>query len=140
MRISIGADHRGYELKDRLIKNFSSVEWDDVGMYSSDRVDYPVVSKKICENILSGASDQGILICWSGVGMSMAANRNKGIYAALCWCEDIARLAKEDDGANLLVLPAGFLDLQGAAAIFNVWMEAKFKWGIYFDRLQLIDQ
>lgn len=139
MMITIGSDHRGYELKSEIIKHFSDLQWLDVGTDSKDRVDYPFFAKKVCRNILNGKSSLGILICGSGVGMSIAANRFKEIYAALCWNEDVAKSAKADDNANILVLPADFVLAKDAFAIIKAWLYTEFKGDIYQKRLELID-
>src|SRR5690349_2241095 len=111
MKISIGCDHRGFHLKKKVIETFTSataypLSWNDVGTHSLERTDYPFFAQKLCKSIIEKETSFGILICGSGLGMVMAANRFKNIYAALCWNESIARMAYEDDGANVLVLTA----------------------------------
>jgi len=137
--ISIGSDHRGFELKKKIIENFKEFKFIDVGADSSERSDYPVFAKKVCKNILDGKADLGILICGSGVGMSIAANRFKKIYAALCWNAEVAMNAKVDDGANVLVLPADYVSTQDAFEIFKIWVANVFQGGIYQKRLDMID-
>ena len=145
MMISIGSDHRGFDLKTKIIQGFDlaesvSVEWLDVGTYSEQRVDYPIFAKKVCKNILDGKTDLGVLICGSGIGMAIAANRFKNIYAAPCWNKDIARLARQDDGANIITLPANFISEQEAFNIIAAWLEAKFKGAEYQRRLEMVDK
>lgn len=140
MKISIGSDHRGFELKKNIIKKFINVDWLDVGTNSKLRVDYPVFAKKVVNNILNNSVEFGILICSSGIGMSIAANRYQRIYAALCWNKDIAKASKRDDRANILVLPADFVSLDIAYEIIRVWFSSKFKGGRYEKRLDMIDQ
>jgi ribose 5-phosphate isomerase B len=140
MKISIGADHRGFALKTNIIEHGEEHEWLDVGTYSEQRTDYPIFSRRVCEDILSGNAECGIVLCGSGVGASIAANRFRGIYAALCWSVAIARLAKEDDNANVLVLPADFVTPDLALSIIDVWLKAEFKGGIYQRRLEMIDE
>ena len=139
MKISIGSDHKGYELKGEIINHFSDFEWLDVGTDSTVRANYPVYAKKVCENILNSNVDYGILICGSGIGMSIAANRFNGIYAALCWNTDVAKLAKSDDKANVLVLPAEFISTDDVFVIIKVWIDTEFKGGIYQERLDLVN-
>lgn len=139
MKISIGADHRGYALKNYLIEHESSYQWHDVGAFSSERSDYPLFAQDVCSDFLKGRAERGVLICGSGVGMSIAANRHPGIYAAVCWDERSARIAREDDGVNVLVLPADFIDFQQATSVFRSWISATFKGGRYQERLMLID-
>jgi len=139
MKISIGADHRGFKLKNAIVDQFADIEWLDVGTDSKDRTDYPEYARHVCENILQGKSELGILICGSGIGISIAANRYKKIYAALCWGQDIARVAREDDLANVLVLPADFVSTEQAFEIVEGWLSAEFKAGEYQERLDMID-
>ena len=137
MKIIIGSDHRGYDFKEAIKNKFDVYEWIDVGTDSADkRVDYPVFAKKACEIL---GPDRGILICGSGVGISIAANRFPGIYAALCWSPDVARAAREHDNANVLVLPSDFIDVPEAISIVEVWIQTEFLGGRYQDRLDMID-
>lgn len=140
MKISIGADHRGYALKAEIVKHFSEYQWRDVGAHSSERSDFPVYAKKVCLDILEHQADMGIFVCGSGTGPSISANRFKGIYAALCWNEEIARLAKEKCGANLLILPADYLASDQAFRTIQAWLGAVFQGGVYQERLTMIDQ
>lgn len=140
MKISIGSDHRGFELKTRIIKNLRNVSWLDVGTTTKERTDYPIFAKKVCKNVLDAEVERGILICSSGIGMSIAANRFPGIYAALCWNVEIATSATQDDNANILVLPADFLEVKSAYRIINVWLHTDFKGGRYQKRLKMIDR
>ena len=139
MRISIGADHRGFALKSFLINYFKDCQWIDVGTNSQDRIDYPPFAQKVCHDVLEGRADCGIVICGSGIGVSIAANRFKGIYAALCWDPEVARHAREYDGANVLALPANFIETEIAIDIVNAWTCAEFKGGIYQKRLDMIE-
>lgn len=140
MKISIGADHRGFELKQAIIAHFGQHAWNDVGTHSSERTDYPAYAKEVCQEILRGDASCGILICGSGVGISIAANRFAGIYAALCWSVEIAERAKQHDGANVLVLPADFITHELAFAMIDAWFDATFKEGRYKERLLMIDK
>ncbi len=139
MKISIGADHRGVELKKKLIEHFTEIEWIDQGADNGDRPDYPIYARRVCSDVLDGKADYGILICGSGIGMSIAANRFNGIYAGLCWSVDVARLAKEDDGVNVLVLPVDFITSRQACEIVFSWLDATFKGGRYQERLEMLD-
>lgn len=138
-KISIGADHRGFATKQDIIKHLAQYSWNDVGTFSADRTDYPLYAKKVCLDILDGHSNSGVLLCATGIGMSMAANRFRGIYAALCWNSEIARLAREDDGANVLILPSDYVSTQEAFRIIEAWLGATPKDGVYKNRLQMID-
>lgn len=140
MKIAIGSDHRGYQLKSYLMQIFSEYIWLDEGSFDEQRTDYPAYAFKVCGVMQAGSVDHGILICGSGIGMAIAANRVRGIYAALCWNEAVAKVARAHDGANVLVLPADFITLEQAAAITKVWLNTTFLGGRYQERLTLIDQ
>jgi len=140
MKITIGSDHRGYDLKEQIKQAFSDVEWIDVGTDNgNDRFDYPIVAKKVCANVLTGQSDRGILLCGSGVGVSIAANRYPKIYAALCWSPEVATAAREHDNANILVLPADYLSVGEGIAIVKSWLNAQFLGGRYQMRLEMLE-
>ena len=139
MKISIGADHRGFALKEYIKQTISEVSWIDVGAYDTQRSDYPFFAQKVCKELLAGNAQAGVLICASGVGMAIAANRYKKIYAAVCSTPEMAQAAKEDDGINILVLPSDFITHEQALAIINAWNSAIFKGGRYAERLELVD-
>ena len=143
MIIAIGSDHRGVEQKGHIKELFDipeiMLEWYDVGSYNPQRVDYPPYGIKVAQAVQDGKAEFGILLCGTGVGMSIVANRFKGVYAALVWNEELARKSKEDDNANILVLPADYISNDEALKIVNAWMKATFKGGVYQDRLDLID-
>lgn len=140
MNVSIGADHRGFKLKSFIINYFKEHHWLDVGTDSEERTDYPLFAQKVCHDVLERSADCGIVICGSGIGVSIAANRFKGIYAALCWDPEVARHAREYDGANVLALPANFVTPEVAVDIVNAWSGAEFKGGIYKKRLEMIEE
>lgn len=140
MNIVIGADHRGFVLKEQIKSILTEHDWYDVGTSDTKRTDYPIYANRVCDYMLQGKAEHGILLCGSGIGMAIAANRFKGIYAALCWNEEIARVAREDDGSNLLVLPSDFLSKDDAVRLVRVWLGALFKRGRYQDRLDMIDR
>ena len=144
MKIGIASDHKGFELKSQLIKSLFlpdfDIQWKDLGCASVDRCDYPPLAADLCKKLIAGKIEYGILICGSGVGMSIAANRFAGIYAALVWNEKVATMAKEADNANVLVLPAEFVSFAQAQEIIRDWIEAKFKGGRYKKRLDMIDE
>jgi ribose 5-phosphate isomerase B len=139
MKIVIGNDHRGFDLKNYLIEK-SSLDFIDIGSYSKERTDYPIYVKLACEKILAKEAQMGILICGSGAGMSIAANRFKDIYAALVWSQETAHLAKRDDNANVLILPADFISNEQALEMINIWISTEFSGGRYLERLKMIDE
>ena len=142
-KIVIGSDHRGFYLKQHLIglKNIGEheISWVSVGADSDEKTDYPLYAKKAVEKMRKKEADCGVLLCGTGVGMSIAANRFKGIFAALSWNEEIARRSKKEDGANVLVLPAGYLNNLQAVSIIQAWLDAEFLGGNYQNRLKQID-
>ncbi len=140
MKIFIGADHRGYKLKQELVARLATYAWLDVGAINDERSDYPDFAAAVCSGILAGEAELGILLCGSGVGMSIAANRFAGIYAALCWQPELARMAREDDGSNILVLPADFMTAEQAESVVKSWLAAHFKGGRYQERLDRLEK
>jgi ribose 5-phosphate isomerase B len=148
MKIVIGADHRGFDLKKKIIETIEkfgdkNIEWIDVGCENQERCDYPLYAQKVAQNILNGEATYGILACGSGIGMALAANRFKGIYAGLCWNRDVAQIAHADDGINVLVLSADLVLPEENIAIVNSmidsWFNCTFKEGRYRDRLDMVD-
>lgn len=140
MKIAIGNDHRGYDLKNFIIKNMPEINWVNVGSDSFERTDYPIYVKKVCDLLLSKEVEFGVLVCASGAGMSIAANRFKGIYAALVWNIETAMLSKQDDNANVLIFPADFVNKNDIIEMINVWLKSQFKQGRYLERIKMIDK
>lgn len=142
-RIAIGADHRGFELKNLLkeMANFGphTVSWTDVGTFTAERTDYPIYTRKVVMLVKGQEVDRGIILCGSGIGASIAANRFNGIYCGLVWNEAVARSGREDDKLNVLSLPADYLTLQQVQAIVEAWLSAEFKKGRYQERLDMLD-
>ncbi len=141
LSVIIGSDHAGYEMKEQLITTFGqrSYRFTDKGAFSGESVDYPDFAREVCEHYLFGGFDYGVLICGSGNGMVMSANRYKGIRAALCWSEEIARLARLHNNANILVLPGRFLTKDEAERIFKVFMITNFEGGRHIRRVEKMD-
>lgn len=143
LSIAIGADHHGFALKESLKEVIAmgdcSVSWIDVGASSDDRSDYPVFAIRAIEAMKFGDAQAAVLICGTGAGMAITANRYHGIYAALAWNLPTARLAKEDDNANILVLPSDFITSELAHDMVTAWLLADFKNGRYAQRIGIID-
>jgi ribose 5-phosphate isomerase B len=141
--IALGADHRGFLLKEyvKTIVTTPSyhIEWRDVGAFSSERSDYPVFAVAAVDMLRQKKAEYCVLLCGTGVGMAMVANRWPGIYAAVVWNEDVARRAKEDDNANVVVLPADYVNEEKTRAMIVAWLEAEFKQGRYKTRISMID-
>lgn len=139
MKIAIGADHRGFLHKEFIKEHMPSIEWIDVGTYNQDRTDYPIFSDKVIDLIHTRAVQLGVLICASGGGMAIAANRHKYIYAVVAWNVDIARQCKQEDNANVLVLPSDFVSCDDAVVMITEWLAQEFKGGRYAERIAMID-
>ena len=139
MQIAIGADHRGFDLKQFLMTQFPQVEWIDVGAFNADRSDYPEFAHKVVTAVQRNDASLGIMVCGSGVGMAVVANRFDKIYAALAWNETVARQSREHDASNVLVLPADFISSEQAAAMVDAWIHAQFLGGRYQKRIAMID-
>ena len=139
MKIYIGSDHAGFELKELIKKHFEGVfEFEDKGTYSSESVDYPDFAHAVAESVLKEKDGVGVLICGTGNGMSMAANKHAGIRAALCWAPEIAALAKQHNNANILVLPARFISSDLAIETMNVFFNSDFEGGRHQRRIDKI--
>lgn len=138
--IIVASDHRGYELKEelKLFFNKENIITIDVGSYSKEPVDYPDVAKLGIEKILENKNNVGIFICGSGIGMSLAANRNPKIRAALCVNEKMAMLARKDNDANVLCLGANFIKKSKAIKIVKVFLTTSFEGGRHARRLKKI--
>lgn len=136
MKIVIASDHAGFELKE-AIKTFflSQYEWIDKGTSSSYSVDYPDFAHSLANAIEMGEANMGILLCGSGNGVAMSANKHDGIRAALCWQEEIAHLARLHNDANVLVLPARFISQELAFNIVKVFFNTSFEGGRHEKRV-----
>ena len=139
--IAIGSDHGGYKLKKELKKYLEEIglEYKDVGTNSEIRTDYPIFAKEVGQLVSNKKCEKGILICRSGHGMEIAANKFKGVRAASITNEDDARMAKSDDNINVLCLGADCLATDEAIRIMRVWIATEFKGGRYKERLDMIE-
>ena len=139
MQIAIAADHGGFELKEALKKHYNQLNLLDLGTFSTDSVDYPDIAHKMAQAILNKQADLGILICGTGVGISIAANRHKGIRAALIYNEDVARLAKEHNNANVLVFGGRTMSVADVIKYIDIFMASEFAGGRHQKRIEKID-
>lgn len=139
MIVAMGTDHRGFSLKQALIKQNKMIDWLDVGTHNNDRCNFAGFAQKVIQEIIAGKADCGVLLCGTGVGMSIVANRYKKIYAALAWNVETARLAKEHNNANILVIPADYVSLETARDMIKAWLEATYLAGHYAERITEID-
>lgn len=139
--IAIGSDHGGFEIKQKILEKLrDSYEWEDCGTYSSESVDYPEIAYKVAKKVATGEAECGILICRTGVGMSIVANKVKGIRCALCYNEKVGKLCKEHNNANMIALPADMITMEEAVNIINNWMNAKFAEGRHKRRIEMIEE
>lgn len=138
--IALGCDHGGYELKEQIKKYLEekSIPYRDFGTNSAERTDYPIYAEKVTKSIQSKECDSGILICTTGVGMTIAANKFKGIRCAVCLDEATAKQAKEHSNINVLALSAEYLTITKAVPIIRTWIASEFLKGRYSDRIQMI--
>jgi len=129
--IAVGCDHAGYELKNELIRHLEDrgFEVADLGTYSTDSCDYPDYAKKVCEEVVSGRAEKGLLVCGTGVGMSMAANKVRGIRAAVLTDEFSAQATREHNDANVLCLGARVLDTERAVKLLDIFLDTPFSEG-----------
>ncbi len=140
-KISIGADHAGYALKERLKAELETLGFEpvDVGTDSTESVDYPDYAKQVASQVGTGAVARGVLTCGTGLGMSYTANRFAGVRAAVAWTPEIAELSRRHNDANILVLPAHFLDEDQGLEILRRWLEAPFDGGRHERRVAKIE-
>ena len=140
--IALGCDHGGYELKEEIKKYLDEKQmpYKDFGTSSSERTDYPIFAESVAKSIQNGECDKGILICKTGVGMTIAANKFKGIRCAVCLDEAVAKQAKEHSNINILALPAEYVSITKAVPIIRMWIASEFQEGRYAHRLQMIEE
>ena len=140
--IPIGADHAGFELKQRLVKELERLGYApiDLGTNSTDSVDYPEFAHQVAERVARGENARGDLLRGTGLGMSYAANRYHGVRAAVVWSPEIAHLAREHGDANVLVLPARFLNEEQGVAILKEWLNTPFAGGRHARRVAQIEE
>lgn len=138
-KIFIANDHAGFELKKVLIDKNKDYEWEDLGTYNEDKSDYPEQAEKLCKQMQSSPSTVGVLVCGSGQGMAIKANRFSGIRAALVWNRESARLAREHNDANVLCLGARFLSSEEANNIFKIFINTSFQEGRHLERVKKLD-
>lgn len=138
MRISIGSDHAGYELKNLVVKHLRNkkIEVHDMGTFTKDSVDYPDYATQVCHNIVRGNTDLGILICYTGIGMSIAANKYDGIRAALVSSVENTILTREHNNANVICMGAKDVNEELAKQIVDAFIDTKFTEGRHIRRVE----
>jgi ribose 5-phosphate isomerase B len=141
-KIALAADHAGYEEKEKLKSTLDAlgVQYDDLGTTSTDSVDYPDYARKVAEGVASGHYDQGLLVCGSGTGMAIAANKVRGVRAAVAWSPEIARLARQHNNANVLSIAARFTPDEQVQDIVKAWFDADFEGGRHERRVEKMEE
>ncbi|MCD6403123.1 MAG: ribose 5-phosphate isomerase B [Candidatus Aenigmarchaeota archaeon] len=141
-KLAIGSDHAGFRLKEKLKKYLESKGFSviDVGTDSEESVDYPDFAFKVAKLVSEGKCKRGILVCGTGLGMSIAANKVKGIRATVCWNEEVARLSRLHNDSNVLCLGGRLLTFEEAKRIVEVWLETEFEGGRHLRRIKKISE
>ena len=139
--IAIGSDHGGFKLKEEIKKYLdeNDIKYKDYGTFDEERTDYPIYAEKVAKSIQSKECDEGILVCKSGAGMTITANKFRGIRATIGFNKEVTIASKADDDVNVLVLPSEYITISQAVAIVRVWLATEFKGGRYEERLQMIE-
>ncbi|MCP4674079.1 MAG: ribose 5-phosphate isomerase B [Deltaproteobacteria bacterium] len=141
MRLAMACDHGGFELKETLTKSlaFPETEIIDLGVHSTDSMDYPDKAHEIAETVLAGKADLGVLVCGTGIGVSIAVNRHPGIRAALCTDPFMARMSREHNNANILCLGGRVIGPSLAEDIVRAFLHGKFQGGRHARRIDKIE-
>jgi ribose 5-phosphate isomerase B len=141
-RIPIAADHAGFEMKQKLVSVLRKLgyEPDDLGATSPEPSDYPDYAHPVAHAISSGAAKRGVLLCGSGIGMDIVANRHPHVRAALAWNPEIAQLSRRHNDSNILVLPSRFMSEEDAEASLRAWLDTAFEGGRHERRVEKIDR
>ena len=142
MKIALASDHAGYSEKEKLkpLLEDLGIEFEDLGTSSEESVDYPDYARKVAEEVAGGRVDQGLLVCGSGTGMAITANKVPGVRAAVAWSEEIARLAREHNDANVLAIGSRTTPAGQIPAIVRAWFNTQFAGGRHADRVAKIEK
>lgn len=141
MKITIGSDHGAVDLKEavkKVLAEFDGVEVKDVGTFGTDAVDYPDIAEKVCADVVSGESERGIVLCGTGIGISIAANKIHGIRCALCHDVYTAQMSREHNDANVLAMGGRVLGFGVAGKIVRTWLKSEFEGGRHARRVNKI--
>ncbi|MBR1943488.1 ribose 5-phosphate isomerase B [bacterium] len=141
-RIAIGSDHGGFNLKSKIIKHLEEkgYEVQDFGTYSTDSCDYPVYAKAVAKSVAKGENEKGIIVCGSGIGVSIAANKVKGVRAALCHESHSAMLSRLHNNANVLCLGERITGESLALDIVDTWLQSEYEGGRHQKRIDMLDE
>ena len=140
--LPIASDHAGFELKQRLVTELRALGFEplDLGTDSTASTDYPDYAHAVADRVGQGDAQRGVLICGTGLGMSYAANRHSGVRGAVVWNDDVARLSRQHNDANILILPARFVSADDAVTILRTWLATAFEGGRHAARVAKIDE
>lgn len=138
--VAIGADHAGFEYKEEIKKMLTAAGWQvaDKGTFSLDSVDYPDFAHPVAAMVEENKAAAGVLVCGSGNGVCMTANKHKGVRAALCWTEELASLARQHNNANVLCIPARFVPFEVAGKMTTTFLSTAFEGGRHERRVEKI--
>ena len=142
MKIAIGADHAGFELKEELKKFLveSGNDVKDFGAYAFDKNDgFPDYAIPVSKSVANGENERGVLVCGSGIGVSIAANKVKGVRAVNCTCKEFAELSRQHNDTNVICFPGRFIDFEDAKEYLSIWLETEFLAGKYQERNDKLD-
>ena len=142
MKIALASDHAGFSEKEKLklLLEGLGLEVADLGTVSETSVDYPDYARKVAEQVAAGQADQGVLVCGSGIGMAITANKVPGVRAAVAWSEEIARLARQHNDANVLAIGARTTPPDEIPKIVRAWFSTNFEGGRHVERVRKIER
>lgn len=142
MKIAIGCDHGGFELKEAICEYLKqqNIEYEDFGAYSTDSVDYAPIAAKAAHTVAKGNADYGILVCSTGLGISMAANKVKGIRAAVCTNEFCAEMTRRHNNANIICMGGKIVDIELGVKMVDIFLNTEFEGGRHQRRIDQIAQ
>lgn len=142
MKISIGCDHGGYELKEAIVAFLKSKghEVEDVGTYSLDSCHYPIFGRKAAELVANGECEKGVVVCTSGEGIMMAANKVKGVRCGMGYNDDVARLMRQHNNANMIAFGAKFMDKEDVLRRVEIFLTTDFEGGRHQTRVEMIEK
>ena len=140
--VAIGSDHGGYKLKEEIKKYLEEkeIEYEDCGTFSEESVDYPEIAKAVATEIQNKQCDKGILICRSGIGMTIVANKFKGIRCAKCDNEEEAKFSRMHNDSNVLALGADYIETNEAIRVVRMWLATQFEGGRHAERIKIITE
>ena len=140
--IAIGSDHGGYKLKEEIKKYLDEkeIKYKDFGTMSEESIDYPIIAKEVAKSVQSNECERGIVICRSGIGMSICANKFKGIRCTPCYTEETAKYSRMHNDSNILALGADYVTTNEVICILRIWLATEFEGGRHEERLKLIEE